>query len=658
MIGSRSCDGCKIRKVKCTELPPCDRCRAVGIECTFNKTPSVRGPRSLRAKTLEQIREAQQIGHGSYPSNMQEETQPQPVSSSEMSEITVESLVIRLCIYRLRLFPVWPIVAVEEVIAALHRDTHDVETFALAAAVGAATMAQLKLERFQDGGVDDGTTARCLEAECQRVRTFHSLDSGAASLNKLRTSFFLHVYHENQEPGGTKSLLYLREAITLAQIMGLHRASTYHTLDPSEDRLRRRILWLLFVTERGVAMLHKLPVILTSAKKLPPLDATGSDDEAHILPAFKKLVNLFWIFDQSGAFEILQDATDDMSQASGSHGSFFNHEILNTLKRRLQDSPLEMENGSSDIQKADICVTRQWMQVLIWRATLGGWRDNTHSSSAVVTAPVHIAQEFLDFISQLPSTALEAHGPAIEFKVYEIASAVADSVLGRLGSSVQNAGSVANPRPGDILVKLQRILATTRGGNSNLLNLLAGRIAQMKGPTYPSLSFVPNLNPTPQITEIEVLPDDLAGELEWAIDTGQNTNPRETGQLLEPPSRSRSPYSSPSAWLSLVAAAELEQQSILDGSGTVNTPGDHALSLAGGHGAVEIIRPTMNWYAQPLGLLGQLYSIPDDGMGGGGEGEGSSTADASPPSPGDVILGDMLTGQNWLLNLEHSRMDN
>lgn len=42
--------------------------------------------------------------------------------------------------------------------------------------------------------------------------------------------------------------------------------------------------------------------------------------------------------------------------------------------------------------------------------------------------PLQIAQEFLVFISQIPSTALEAHGPATEFKVFEIVSAVADSL--------------------------------------------------------------------------------------------------------------------------------------------------------------------------------------------------------------------------------------
>jgi hypothetical protein len=73
-----------------------------------------------------------------------------------------------------------------------------------------------------------------------------------ASLDTLRIAFFLHVYHENLEHGGVSSLSYLREAITLAQIMGLHRESTYIGLSTSQQESRRRILWLLFVTERYV----------------------------------------------------------------------------------------------------------------------------------------------------------------------------------------------------------------------------------------------------------------------------------------------------------------------------------------------------------------------------------------------------------------------
>lgn len=44
------------------------------------------------------------------------------------------------------------------------------------------------------------------------------------NLITLRIAFSLHVYHENQIAGGIKSLLYLREAITIGQIMGYIRS--------------------------------------------------------------------------------------------------------------------------------------------------------------------------------------------------------------------------------------------------------------------------------------------------------------------------------------------------------------------------------------------------------------------------------------------------
>jgi Fungal Zn(2)-Cys(6) binuclear cluster domain len=55
-------DGCKIRKIKCTETSPCEGCVKAGIACTFVKHPSARGPRNLRKSTLKEIRQTQQQG--------------------------------------------------------------------------------------------------------------------------------------------------------------------------------------------------------------------------------------------------------------------------------------------------------------------------------------------------------------------------------------------------------------------------------------------------------------------------------------------------------------------------------------------------------------------------------------------------------------------
>jgi hypothetical protein len=150
------------------------------------------------------------------------------------------------------MFPVWPVVKVEEVIASLQRNEEDIETYALATAVGAATVSQLKLTRSALGG--DVVTGEMMEAECQRARGLIKEES-QVNLTALRIAFFLHVYHENQVAGGLKSLLYLREAITIGQMMGLHKESSYITLSADEQQIRRRILWLLFVTERYVSTL-------------------------------------------------------------------------------------------------------------------------------------------------------------------------------------------------------------------------------------------------------------------------------------------------------------------------------------------------------------------------------------------------------------------
>ncbi|KAM0274298.1 hypothetical protein ACHAQH_007972 [Verticillium albo-atrum] len=621
-IGSRACDACKIRKVKCTEIPPCRRCSTIGIECTFNKGQATRGPRSLRAKTWQQIRDAQQ------QQNQQEKpledaarevsadgsphsSNGRDPSGNTAPSIAVEWLVLRLCIYRLRLFPVWPIVAVEEVIASLQRDAEDHEMYALATAMGAATMAQLKLDRSRDCGINDAVTADTLEAESQRSRVM--LDSQPANLNKLRTSFFLHIYHENQQPGGTKSLLYLREAITLAQIMGLHRASSYSVLPSAEQRIRRRTIWLLFVTERGVSMLHKLPVVLNSNGKLPPLDSGDADDEAHILPAFKKLVNLFWIFDQSGAFEILQDSADG-ADGSGAR----NFDVLSTLQRRLQEDALDLEQGGNDVQKADILATRQWMQILIWRANTS---RRANAAAIAVHGPIQIAKEFLDLAARLPSAALEAHGPGIEFKVFEIASAVADVIASHLS---QSSALPMDVRPSDILARLQTILASTRGGNNSLLRLLGARIAQVEA--QPAL-FNLGLNTT-HLQRVDEILDD--GMNNW--DPG-NGGPEQTFDAQAYHDQAAMTQMQPlgwpfpaSPWLSLVAAAELEQQQS-DGSRGQQMPGE-----------TEGMSPgTGGWFTQSLDLLGQLESEPP-------------ASEASMESlPGNNV--DMMTNDPWQLDL-------
>jgi hypothetical protein len=110
----------------------------------------------------------------------------------------------------------------------------------------------------------------------------------------VRTSFFLHIFYENQHPGGGHLLLYLREAILLAQLMLLHQELSYTGVLEETQQLHSQMLWLLFVTKRGVCLLYKLLVVIKTNISLP---LSNIHNKLYILSVFIKLINLFRIFD-------------------------------------------------------------------------------------------------------------------------------------------------------------------------------------------------------------------------------------------------------------------------------------------------------------------------------------------------------------------------
>lgn len=146
------------------------------------------------------------------------------------------------------MFSVWPIVDVDDLLSRLN-ETLDLLDYALVLATAAATLGQLKNTVTLAGQCP---SAELCEAEYQRARYALQSRDDTPNLTWLRAVFFLHAYHENRQPGAVKSALYLREAIALAQLMDLQDENLNRHLSAEEVRLRRKIFWLLFVTERCV----------------------------------------------------------------------------------------------------------------------------------------------------------------------------------------------------------------------------------------------------------------------------------------------------------------------------------------------------------------------------------------------------------------------
>lgn len=163
-------------------------------------------------------------------------------------------LVLHLELFQTRLFAIWPMLDVKATIELLEQNPEDDRLYAMVTALAAATLAQTKTA---PAIIDDRTyTADFMARECQRaIRRFPHREE--VSLQMIRTAFFLHVYHENQEPWCVGAAHWLRHAVTVSQMMGLHKRQAYTELSFEDSNERACLIWLLFITERSVSSLQE-----------------------------------------------------------------------------------------------------------------------------------------------------------------------------------------------------------------------------------------------------------------------------------------------------------------------------------------------------------------------------------------------------------------
>lgn len=186
---------------------------------------------------------------------------PLPPSSSPTSgpsSIAFPDVCAYLEIYHHKLYPVWPVVDRLALAEALGLEMRNPEICAiLAFSVCAATGAQLNLNEDTIGALpSQGMLAYMLQpmtdrfaTEAERYRSMYD-HRERISVPGILIPFFLHHYYckRNRQ---TSSTLLLREAITMCQLLELDKKASYPSLEIEEQRHRRKIFWLLFVTERA-----------------------------------------------------------------------------------------------------------------------------------------------------------------------------------------------------------------------------------------------------------------------------------------------------------------------------------------------------------------------------------------------------------------------
>jgi hypothetical protein len=385
-----------------------------------------------------------------------------PVTVPALHQIPITILSITLRLYADKLYGIWPLLNAENLIQRLESEPNNPEIYALATALSGATLSNLDEVAFHES-VLEPLQAESFILESRRVRsTFDYMEP--VTLNATLTSYFLHIYYGRYPLRAQVAMVYIREAITFAQLLGMHMEETYSRHCVKDQQVMRKLYFLLFMTERYHCIHDGLPTVLE------PINLPISEDEEdpEVVSGFLNLVTLF-----------STPGTDFFSKwTSNSLNVSVNRERLLLIQHALQ-RPLEIHDCSNDIQKVDIIVSQHWMRSLVWKLSIQLGHVMLNSKREMnVTYPLEIAQDALGGVSTLSPVAFGVHGPGMEVKVYEIASALADSILCK---SIEPSSLLIGPR--DMLQSLAVLMFSMRGINTNLRNHLSVKLDMILGGT-------------------------------------------------------------------------------------------------------------------------------------------------------------------------------
>ncbi|RGP74717.1 sucrose utilization suc1 [Fusarium sporotrichioides] len=281
------------------------------------------------------------------------------------------------------------------------------------------------------------------------------------SLIHVQTSFFLYAAFFSMDKDNS-AWYYLQEAITMLQTLRLHEEVTYKDfIDPILSIYARRTFWVLFITERAYGLQRNRPIRLQETLELPAIDPLSQD--AEILLGFHDLISLFRPFD-SNFIANWNQLTPSTSTDSAR---------LSHLQCLLKYSLPNLSNHSQ-VQQADLLISRQWLKTVVWKLCASKQILSTASSDDVMSLhyPASIARDIV-LISQLvPTQAFEANGIGILEKVFDVGCSLADLMLlvpPDFQASAMDVGAI------DTLVEMVRIVGSRFGGSYRHLNILVDK---------------------------------------------------------------------------------------------------------------------------------------------------------------------------------------
>lgn len=436
-----------------------------------------------------------------------------PIDAARETQQLSLSLVAHVQAFLRHMFPIMPVVNGDEILAdAVRLDELTPSRYALIVSLCAATRVQLQLDKIKEEtenlpSVDIPSTPQVtgemlLSMAEMSLSQYSIIDD--YSLDSILTSFFLFAGYGNLD-NARRAWFYLNQSITLAQALSLTSEEGYCGLSGSEREARRRLFWLLFVTERTFALQHRRPVMLRNRVAKPQI--VDSECPA-VMHDFVNHIHLFDLLPYS-LYEWHPESEGGQQPKDNS--------LTHTIHSKL--CSLQPENSIIESQRFDTLLTQQWLRVSMWRLAFGKKPLFAHNRGLLMPLgiPLDAGKVVMKALDSVGHTSKDCHGIGMEQKLFDIGTSLVDSAL--IPASSHPSWEVG---PRDLLCAVIKALSKVRGCQSHLLPQL------MKH----SEEFLGNTNPTAHIN-IQWAPSDVSTGLDTTECPVADEPPRQTDDSVD-----------------------------------------------------------------------------------------------------------------------------
>lgn len=214
--------------------------------------------------------------------------------------------------------------------------------------------------------------------------------------------------------------------------------------------------------DRSFAILRHKPLTLL---KTPALPSTSHDYEnPDIHSGFMILAHSYHILDTS--------FVDSWNEASEAPATTVTHTALQKQLNLPQASNISL----TDMQKAEILITQQWLRLIVWQASMrqGLLSSTATEESMTFKYPLKIAHSLLGVVSGLPIKSIEVHGMSLFEKIFEIGNTMLD-VLQASGTNIPQEIYSVTQDPFGMFIQT---LSQTPTSQKQFVTMLLARVAE------------------------------------------------------------------------------------------------------------------------------------------------------------------------------------